>query len=493
MLLYLTLLLPLLGGAVLPLFRFDSVKRRGIYVEAVVIATSILMWVLLLTRTETRYTLLHLYHMEGALDISFRVDGMACVFAGLVSLLWPIASLYAFEYMQHEERPNTFFCFYTMSYAITLAVALSANLFTLYIFYECLTLITLPLVVHKQDAKSALAGRKYLTFSISGAALAFIALVCVIHFGATNDFILGGVLDPAKMAGYETVLRWVFLLAFVGFGVKAAIFPLHAWLPLASVAPTPVTALLHAVAVVNTGAYAVLRVIYYSFGRDFLFGSLPQMIAIGLACATILYGSAMSVKEPHFKRRLAYSTISNLSYMLIGAALMTPAGMVGSLSHLVIHGVIKITLFYCAGAILVRTGAEYVTDLRGYAKIMPVTCAVFTLGAVALVGIPPLSGFVSKWNLLTAAADTGLAMGIVAIATLIISAILTAIYLFTAAMPMYFRPLNAEYAALSGQNRDPSWAMLAPFGILCAAIIGLGLWSQPLVTFLRNVAAGLTF
>ncbi|MCH5287767.1 MAG: proton-conducting membrane transporter [Christensenellaceae bacterium] len=493
MLLYLTLLLPLLGGAVLPLFRFDSVKKRGIYVEAVVLATSVLTWILLLTRTEARFTLLHLYHVEGALDLSFRVDGMACVFAGLVSLLWPIASLYAFEYMKHEERPNTFFCFYTMSYAVTLAVALSANLFTLYIFYECLTLITLPLVVHKQDAKSILAGRKYLTFSISGAALAFIALVCVLHFGASTDFTLGGVLDPAKTSGCEALLKWVFLLGFVGFGVKAAVFPLHAWLPMASVAPTPVTALLHAVAVVNTGAYAVLRLIYYSFGADFLFGSLPQMIAIGLACATVLFGSAMSVKEPHFKRRLAYSTISNLSYMLMGAALMTPAGMVGSLSHLIIHGVIKITLFYCAGAILVRSGAEYVPDLRGYGKVMPLTCAAFTLGSIALVGIPPLSGFVSKWNLLTAAAGTGLAMGIVAIGTLILSAILTAMYLFTVVSAMYFRPLNADQAAISGQNRDPNWMMMVPFGILCAAIIGLGLWSQPLVTFLRNVAAGVTF
>ena len=493
MLLYLTLLLPLLGGAILPLFRFDSVKKRGIYVEAVVLTTSVLTWILLLTRTEARYTLMHLYHMEGNLDLTFRVDGMACVFAGLVSLLWPIASLYAFEYMKHEERPNTFFCFYTMSYAVTLAVALSANLFTLYIFYECLTLITLPLVVHKQDAKSIRAGRKYLTFSISGAALAFIALVCVLHFGTSTDFTLGGVLDPAKMTGYEALLKWVFLLGFVGFGVKAAVFPLHAWLPLASVAPTPVTALLHAVAVVNTGAYAVLRLIYYSFGADFLFGSLPQMIAIGLACVTVLFGSAMSVKEPHFKRRLAYSTISNLSYMLMGAALMTPAGMVGSLSHLIIHGVIKITLFYCAGAILVRTGAEYVPDLRGYGRVMPLTCAAFTLGSIALVGIPPLSGFVSKWNLLTAAAGTGLAMGIVAIGTLILSAILTAMYLFTVVSAMYFRPLNADQAALSGQNRDPNWMMMVPFGILCAAIVGLGLWSQPLVTFLRNVAAGVTF
>ena len=489
MLLYLTLLVPLLGGALLPLFRFQTVKSRGIYVEAVVCLTSVLAWVLLVTRQDTTWTL---YTIMDGLSIRFKVDGMSCIFVGLVSFLWPLASLYGFEYMTHEERPNTFFSWYTMTYGITLAVATSASLFTLYIFYECLTLITLPLVTHKQDAVSNRAGRKYVYFSITGAAMAFAALVFIIYYGTTTDFVLGGVLDMSRIAGNEELLKWMFLLAFVGFGTKAAVFPMYAWLPAASVAPTPVTALLHAVAVVNTGAYAVLRVIYYSFGAEFLSGSVPQAIALILACVTILFGSGMAVKEQHFKRRLAYSTVSNLSYMLMGAALMTPAGMVGSLSHLVFHGLMKISLFYCAGAVLVRTGKEYVQDIRGFAKIMPFTCAIFALGSVAMVGIPPLCGFVSKWNLLTAAAEVG-PLGVIAIATLIISAVLTAIYLFSVTFAMYFRPLNADMAQLSGANRDPSWMMKLPLTIIGAAIILLGLYSQPLVTFLRNVAAGLIF
>lgn len=177
MLLFLTIALPMLGGAAMGLMRFSSAKSRGIYVETIVLATSILTWVLLLTRTDTTYVLCH---MNSELALAFRVDGMSCIFAGLVSILWPLASLYGFEYMQHEERPNTFFSYYTMSYAVTLAVAFSANLFSLYVFYECLTLITLPLVIHKKDTMSIRAGRKYLTFSISGAALAFIALVFII-------------------------------------------------------------------------------------------------------------------------------------------------------------------------------------------------------------------------------------------------------------------------------------------------------------------------
>lgn len=486
MLIYVTLLLPLLAGALLPLFRFKRGGARAVYVEAAVLVTSALVWFLILRDGGERVSLCRL---AGNQELVFRLDGMGKVFAGLIAVLWPIASLYAFPYMEHEEQPNTFFCFYTMSYAVSLAVAMAGSLFTLYIFFECLTLVTLPLVVHKQDAKSVRAGRMYLYYSISGAALAFIALICVMHFGTTTDFILGGVLDAEKTAGYETALQWIFLLAFVGFGVKAAIFPLSQWLPMASVAPTPVTALLHAVAVVNTGTFAVLRLTYYSFGTEMLYGSAAHACALLLSCVTILYGSVMAVRERHLKRRLAYSTVSNLSYMLLGAALMTPAGMTGSLSHLVMHGIIKITLFFCAGAFLVQTGAEYVPDVRGYARIMPGTCAAFLVGAAALTGIPPLCGFVSKWNLLTASA--GEPLGPVAIGTLIVSAVLTAVYLFSSAMPMYFRPLNADQAALAGQKRDPDWRMLVPFLLLCIMMLGLGLFSGPLTDYLRQVSAGL--
>ncbi|MDD6049888.1 MAG: proton-conducting transporter membrane subunit [Clostridiales bacterium] len=489
MLILLTLLVPLLGGALMGVIRFPSGKARAIYVEAVVCLTSAMVLSLLLTRTEETVVL---YDLMDKLPLAFRLDGTACVFGGLVAALWPIASLYAFEYMKHEERENTFMAWYTMSYAATLAVAFSANLFTLYVFYECLTIVTLPLVIHKKDAMSIRAGRKYLTYSITGAALAFIALVFIIFYAGTTDFVLGGVLTKEQVAGHEALLLGVFLLAFIGFGTKAAVFPMHAWLPAASVAPTPVTALLHAVAVVNTGAFAVLRVIYYSFGTELLSGTWAQAVAVLLSCVTIVFGSSMAVKVQHLKRRLAWSTISNLSYMLMGAALMSPAGMVGSLTHMVMHGVTKITLFYCAGAILVRTGKEYIQDVRGYAKLMPVTCAAFLIAGMSLVGTPPLCGFVSKYNLLTAAGDAG-TLGVVAIAALIISAILTAIYLFTVIGPMYFRPLNADMAHLADFNRDPSWMMLVPFALLIAAVIGLGLWGGPLVSFLRDVATGVTF
>lgn len=487
MLLIITLLLPLLGAALMPLFHFTKDRPRQLYVEAVVCLTSALVIFQLINRSTDAVTL---FTMIDGLDITFRMDGMSCVFMGLVAILWPLASLYGFEYMHHEERPNTFFFWYTMTYGITLAVASSANLFTLYISFECLTLITLPLVTHKQDAQSNRAGRKYVYFSITGAAMAFVALIAIMYYGTSTNFQLGGVLDPEKIAGNEQLLRWIFLLGFVGFGTKAAIFPMSKWLPAASVAPTPVTALLHAVAVVNTGAFAVLRLIYYSFGADFLRGTVPQALAIILACVTIIYGSGMAVKERHFKRRLAYSTISNLSYMLMGAALMTSDGLTGSLSHMIFHGLMKITLFYCAGAVLVKTGREYVMDLRGLSKVMPFTCGVFTLASVALVGVPPLCGFVSKWNLLTAAAACPTWISVLCTATLIVSAILTAVYLFSVVFVMYFRPLNSDMVALEGKTCDPSWQMKLPLALLCAMMIFFGLYAQPLVSFLRGLSSG---
>lgn len=439
MLIILTMLLPLLGGISLFIIKPKQLKQRLIITGSIVLLTSILVFITLFTQQGAHVRLVTI--MKG-LTICFRLDGLSTVFCGLIAILWPLATLYGMEYMEHEERRNSFFAFYTMSYASTLAVALSGSLFTLYMFYECLTLITFPLVLHKRDKASSEAGKKYLAYSISGAAMAFMALIALIHFNGDTDFAPGGVLTQTVIQDNLSLLRFMFLMAFIGFGTKAAVFPMYAWLPAASVAPTPVTALLHAVAVVNSGVFAVLRSIYYSFGTELLSGSSVQHIVLLIACFTVIFGSSMAVKEQHFKRRLAYSTISNLSYMLMGAALMTADGMTGAVSHLVMHGVMKITLFYCAGAILVRSGCEYVQDLRGFHKRMPFTCLIYTVSAIAMVGIPPLCGFVSKWNLLTAAAGMNHWTGIVAICSLIISSVLTAIYLLGPMVNMYFRPLD---------------------------------------------------
>ncbi len=490
MILLVPVLLPLAAGLIVGLGPFKKRTIRSAFVGAATLANSaVMLWLVF----NGQGMILHAQRLTENLTIVFHVDGLSRVFGGLIAVLWPLATLYAFEYMEHEERESTFFAYYLMSYGVTAGIALSGNLFTLYAFYELLTLVTLPLVLHKRDTASIRAGRMYLYYSISGAALAFIGMIFVLSYGTnpSTAFVYGGVLHTAGFAGKKDLLLAVFVMSFIGFSAKAAVFPLHRWLPAVSVAPTPVTALLHAVAVVKAGAFAIIRIIYYSFGTNFLRGTWAQAVVMALAMFTVVYGSAMAVKEQHLKRRLAWSTVSNLSYVVFGATLMTPSGLVGALTHMLFHGAMKITLFFCAGAVMVQTGREYVQDLRGYGRIMPFTFGVFTIASMALVGVPPLMGFISKWNLATAAAAAGQTEAYIGIGALIISAILTAVYMFTVVVTALFMPVNASSAALTNQNYDPGWRMKLPLALLAAAIVVMGICSVPLVRFFTIVAAGL--
>ena len=478
------ILLPLLGGALLPLGRFPERSRlRGILTEAVVCLTSVLIAVALIRGIPLEWTLWEVF--PGAV-IAFRCDGMSSVFLGLIAFLWPLASLYGFSYMEHERRPNAFFAWYTACYGITVCVASAGNLFTMYLAFEALTLVTLPLVWHKWNGESVAAARKYALYVLGAAALGFLALISLTALGG-GDFRPGGILPAETWAAHGDLLRALYVLAFLGFGVKAAVLPFSSWLPAASAAPTPVTALLHAVAVVNAGAFCVARVTWFSFGTEMLTGTWAQAAVLLTACCTVVFCSAMAVRENHLKRRLAWSTVSNLSYILVGVALMTGEGLTGALSHLVIHGLMKIVLFFAAGAILVQSGKEYVSGVRGFARPMPFVCACFAVCAVSLVGIPPLSGFVSKWILLEAAIHTGRADGIFAGACLIVSSVLTAVYVLSVVTAFYFRPLSADNRAWGAECHDPDLRMKLPMALIAALVVILGFWSEPLVTLIRSL------
>ena len=482
----LPIFVPIVFGAILPLFRFENAKLRRFYVGGVTVINTLLMFaVMFILRPEGNFMLLN---MAGELSISFHMDGMGCVFGSLVAALWPIATVYAFEYMKHEGKENTFFTFFTMTYGITVGIAFAGNLMTLYLFYELLTFVTLPLVMHGMSKKSVFAGRRYVTYSVGGAAFAFIGIAFILTFGEGFDFVYGGVLTGEYTVLQEQLLRVAYVLTAFGFGVKAAVFPFYRWLPTASVAPTPVTALLHAVAVVKAGAFAIIRITYFSFGTDLLAGTYAQYIVMAAALVTILFGSTMALKEQHLKRRLAYSTISNLSYIVFGASLMTPAGMAGALTHMMVHGVVKITLFFCAGAVLYKTGQEYIHDLRGMGKRMPVTFACFALSSAALVGVPPLPGFLSKWNLAEAALGGKNALAYAGIAVLLISAVLTAIYLFL----VVFKACFPSKTGTSPETKkcEANGYMTIPLVVLCIMIILLGVFAQPLTEALTNVAKG---
>ncbi len=483
----LVILIPIIAGIFVPLLHFKKRSHMEIFLECAVILNSILVWYLLLHHSDSTFLLAH---FTGDLSISFKVDGMGMVFAGLVSSLWPFATLYAFEYMTKEEHEKIFFLFYTMTYGITLGISLAANLLTMYFFYELLTLVTVPLVMHTLTREAILASRKYLYYSLGGAAFAFIGLIMIIIYGTTTDFILGGVLDLTKIGDRTNVLLFIYVMAFMGFGVKAAVCPFNSWLPDAGVAPTPVTALLHAVAVVKSGAFAIIRLTYYSFGVDFLKGTWAQTTVMLIVMFTIVYGCSRAVKETHLKRRLAYSTISNLSYILFGVTIMTPLGMVGALTHLIFHAVIKISSFFCAGAIIHQTDKQYVHELDGMGYKMPCVFGIFTVSALALMGVPGLAGFISKWNLASAAVESGNPVAYFGIACLLISALLTAIYMLTIVVRAFFPGKDFDYGKLK-DVRDPNWKMLLPLFVFTFFIIAFGLHSQPLTDFFNDVAAGL--
>ena len=481
----LPVLVPIVSGFGLLVFRFKGRLARDLYVEGFTILTSILTLIAALgCKGEAVFPI----SFPGNLTLTMRCDGMSMVFALLVAFLWPFASLYAFCYMEPEKGKNRFFAFYTATFGVTLGIAFSANLMTMYLFYELLTLITTPLVCHEMDKKSIHVAMKYLCYNIGGATLAFIGLCFISILGGTTEFVYGGVLDAQALSTNLTLVRGVYIATFIGFGVKSALFPSQNWLPAASIAPTPVTALLHAVAVVNAGAFAIIRVTYYNFGTEMLRGSWAQWVSMALCIITIVYGSARSVKEPHFKRRLAFSTVSNLSYILLGASLMSTAGLTGSLTHMVFHGIIKITAFFCTGAVMTVAKRNYVSELSGIGRRMPITFAAFTLSSCALVGIPPFNGFISKWKLVSAAVTDGSVMGIIGGIAVFVSAMLTVVYMFSVVIKAYF-PGNGETLCDSG--KDPGWMETVPMVVFGVLMLLTGLFPQLLTEGLASVAAGL--
>ncbi len=486
--LVLPVVLPIVGGALMPVLHLPD-KKRNLLLEILVLLTSAIALTCVFRRPETGFTL---FHLTGNLDFALRLDGLGSVFTCLIAILWPLSTLYAFEYMRHEERTTSFFAFYTMTYGVTMGIAMAKNLVTMYLFYELLTLVSVYLVMHPMTKKAIRASRTYLYYSIGGAAFAFISLIFVIVFGDTTDFVLGGVLNMKKIGDNVQTMLFIYLLAFWGFGVKAAVFPFQGWLPKASVAPTPVTALLHAVAVVKSGAFAVMRLTYYCFGPDFIRGTWAHFAVMSIAMLSIIYGSTMAVKETHFKRRLAFSTISNLSYILLGVTMMSPLGLLAGMSHLVFHAVMKIGSFFSAGAVLHQSGKEYVDELNGLAKKMPFVFTVFTICGLSLIGIPLFAGFISKWNIAAAAMELGESYpyAYAAVLVLLYSALMTAVYILTVAIRAWFPDQGYDAAANEGIT-DPNWEMKLPLGIFAVTVLVFGLCSEPLMQILRLVAQGI--
>lgn len=482
-----TIFLPILFALPIPLIKWKKDTHWMIYTELLVILTS----------GAACYSIGHadgqlhrVFHFANNLDVAFRVDGLAAVFATLVSFLWPLATLYAFEYMKELDNRPVFFMFYVMTFGVTLGIAFSGNILTMYCFYEMLTIVTLPLIMHTLSREAIEACRTYLLYSLGGAAFAFIGMVFILYYGVTGNFVPGGVFLTPGLAGKQNLLLLVYVLTFFGFSVKTAMWPFGGWLPKAGVAPTPVTALLHAVAVVKAGAFACMRVTYYSFGADFLRGTWAQTTVMIFVTITIVYGCSRALKETHLKRRLAYSTMSNLSYILFGVVLMSPLGLIGALCHMIFHAFMKITSFFCVGAVMHQTHRNYVHEINGFGKKMPIVFTIFTISGLALMGVPGLPGFISKWNLAKAAVASDHPLALVGVIALLISALLTAIYMLSISFRAFLPGKDFDERTISGV-KDPGWMMIVPLVVFVVMMLIFGLHSSPLVDIFAGIAAEL--
>jgi multicomponent Na+:H+ antiporter subunit D len=421
-----------------------------------------------------RYPEVTLFTISPGISLALRVDSLGLIFGLSASALWILTSFFSIGYMRglSEHKQTRYFASFAICLSATMGIAFAANLLTLVIFYEVLTIATYPLVIHKETPEAISAGRKYLVYLLSGGVVLFLALAFTYQIAGSVDFCPGGILSG--QAGQDRLMM-LFFLFLVGFGVKSAVMPLHSWLPSAMVAPTPVSALLHAVAVVKAGVFGFARAVGFIIGPWLLQDIGASSFLAGFAAATILLASLLAFYQDNLKLRLAYSTIGHLSYVILGVALLSPSAWTGSLLHIVNHAVMKITLFFCAGAIYVKTRCEKVSEMNGVGRQMPVTMGAFALASLGLVGVPPISGFVSKWYLIQGTLETS---QLVFMAILLLSGLLNAGYL----VPIVLRAFLAPSDRFHKVDEASSW-MLIPLLLTAVLSLLLGLFPDQILHF----------
>ena len=406
------------------------------------------------------------------LDLVLRADALSVLFVTLSSVLWLLTTVYAIGYLEGSPHRSRFFGFFSLCVTATVGVALAGNLITFLLFYELLTLATYPLIVHRGTEVARRAGRSYLIYTVAGGTLLLVATVWLYDLAGSLEFTHRGFVAEL-VDTHRVALTAVFVLLIAGLGVKAALVPFHGWLPQAMVAPAPVSALLHAVAVVKAGAFGIVRVVYDVYGVTVaadLGVTGPLTI---LAAVTIIYGSVRALFQDDLKRRLAFSTVSQISYIVLGVAIVGPIATIGGLVHLVHQGVMKITLFFCAGNLAETLGIHKISEMNGVGRRMPWTMAAFTIGALGMIGVPPLAGFISKWYLGLGALEAGQGWVIVVLAG---SSVLNAGYFLPVLYAAWFKsPPDGWPAERSFGRSETAWSLLAP----------------PVVTALLTLAAGL--
>jgi len=415
---------------------------------------------------ESRFTL------APGMDIVLHADALSVLFVTLSSGLWFVTTLYAVGYLENGPNRSRFFGFFSLCVSSTIGIAMAGNMLSFLVFYEILTLSTYPLIVHRGTPDAMQGGKIYLTYTLIGGAVLLAGVAWLRAIAGPLDFTETGLLSSRTDLSRET-LTIIFVLLIGGLGVKAALFPLHGWLPRAMIAPAPVSALLHAVAVVKAGAFGIVRVVYDVYGVEFA-ASLHLLWPLSfLACFTIIYGSIKALSQNELKKRLAYSTVSQVSYIALGTAIIGPTAAIGGIIHLVHQGLMKITLFFCAGNYAETLGIHHIHEMRGVGKRMPWTTAAFTLGALGMIGIPPMAGFISKWYLGAGAIAANQSWILL---VLFLSGLLNAAYFLPILYKAWFEKQTENWPAERHYGRyETHWLLLLPPVITGLIALFLGL------------------
>jgi len=382
------------------------------------------------------------FNLLPGIDFSFKADALGLIFATTSSCLWILVSIYSIGYMRtlKEHAQTRFYFSFALALLGAMGIAFASNLVTMFVFYEILTISTYPLVAHEESPEAMTAGHKYLAYLLTGGVFFLIAILVTYFLVGTTDFNFQGILKPALGSTSKLTLQLIFFFFLLGFA-KAAWMPIHSWLPSAMVAPTPVSALLHAVAVVKAGVFGIIRIVCHIYGIDLMHTLGLGLVLASIAAFTIIVANFYAIGQNNLKRMLAYSTINQLSFIILGVALLSPMSITGAMLHIPFHGFMKITLFLCAGAITAITGKKAISELAGVGRILPVTLGAFLIGAFGMCGAPPLAGFISKWHVALGAVESGYIFFLLVI---VVGSLLDVVYFFPVNRDAFFAKVPAD-------------------------------------------------
>lgn len=491
----LPILIPILGALLIFALPKKVLEMKGKNNRSNIIIHSIFMILLLLSAgcglyvifNKMAYEPLVLFTLLDSIPVLFMVDRIGALFSVVSTIAFVMAGFFSFRYMKGEKN---YYGFFLMTYGALQGLDFAGNLVTMYLFFEMVTLMSFPLVMQTKTKEAIMAGLKYIFYSLAGAYMGLFAIYFLYQNTLTLTFTAGGTLDLEKVSAHPTLILVAVMFALIGFGVKAGMFPMHAWLPTAHpVAPAPASAVLSGV-IVKAGVLALIRVVYYIVGPDFLRGTFVQTVWMILSLITVLMGSLLAYREKVLKKRLAYSTVSQISYILLGLAVFDPTAFEGSLLHTLFHAFIKTALFLCAGAFIHETGKERVDELTGIGKKMPITTMCFLIVSLSLIGIPPTGGFISKWFLATGALNAPIGVFRYLIpAILLVSALLTAGYLLPIPIKGFLPGASFDYE--NNKKKEASPFMWIPILILAVLSFALGVFPGFIQEYMEGIVMNL--